>query len=140
MRKAACSSGGMDSSNPRRWRDGQLCHHGDSVCRVFLLFVRSHNSCLTSLVLLTVLLFVPHWRAPHLYPVDESTIPVNIFPGFCSDSVNLCCFLKAQTAEICLQCPIKNVFICVNEDYYLLLMLQPAGNCSNKDSPEQLPW
>jgi hypothetical protein len=29
MRKAAHPSGGVDSSNPRRWRGERLHHHGD---------------------------------------------------------------------------------------------------------------
>jgi hypothetical protein len=41
MRKAAHPSGGMDSSNPRRWRGKQLHHHGDGVCLLFVLFVPS---------------------------------------------------------------------------------------------------
>ena len=32
MRKAAHPSGGMGSSNPRRWRGERLHHHGDRVC------------------------------------------------------------------------------------------------------------
>jgi hypothetical protein len=32
MRKAAHPSGGMESSNPRRWRGEQLHHHGGGVC------------------------------------------------------------------------------------------------------------
>ncbi len=39
--------------------------------RLFVLFVRSHNSWLTSQALLTVLLFIPHWRAPHPESVTE---------------------------------------------------------------------
>jgi hypothetical protein len=31
---AAHSSGGMESSNPRRWRVWQLHYHGDGVCKV----------------------------------------------------------------------------------------------------------
>jgi hypothetical protein len=38
MHKAARPSGGMDSSNPHHWRDGQLCHHGDGVCKVICAF------------------------------------------------------------------------------------------------------
>ena len=41
MRKAAHPSGGMDSSNPRRWRGERLHHHGDGVCLLFVLFVPS---------------------------------------------------------------------------------------------------
>jgi hypothetical protein len=41
MRKAAHPSGGMDSSNPRRWRGKRLHHHGDGVCLLFVLFVPS---------------------------------------------------------------------------------------------------
>jgi hypothetical protein len=41
MRKAAHPSGGMDSSNPRRWRGEQLHHHGDGVCLLLVLFVPS---------------------------------------------------------------------------------------------------
>jgi hypothetical protein len=32
MRKATHPSGGMGSSNPRRWRGKRLHHHGDGVC------------------------------------------------------------------------------------------------------------
>jgi hypothetical protein len=38
MRKAAHPSGGMDSSNPHRWRGERLHHHGDGVCLLFVLF------------------------------------------------------------------------------------------------------
>ncbi len=38
MRKAARPSGGVDSSNLCRWRDGWLCHHGDGVCKVICAF------------------------------------------------------------------------------------------------------
>jgi hypothetical protein len=41
MRKAAHPSGGMDSSNPRRWRGERLHHHGDGVGLLFVLFVPS---------------------------------------------------------------------------------------------------
>jgi hypothetical protein len=41
MRKAARQSGGMDSSNPRRWRGERLHHHGDGVCLLFVLLVPS---------------------------------------------------------------------------------------------------
>ncbi len=65
---------------------------------------------------------------------------MNICPGFCSDPVNVYCFLKAQTAEILWQCPVENVFICVNEDYNPVPVFQQSGNRSNKVSSEQLPW
>ena len=42
MRRAARPLGGLDSSNPRRWRGWRLHHHGDGVCfscLVFVLFV-----------------------------------------------------------------------------------------------------
>ncbi len=89
MRKAAHPSGGMDSSNPCRWRDGRLCNHGDGVCKVICaFFLCSHNLWLTSQGLLMVLLFVPHWRAPHhmcnttyVNNCDEMNriIPITIF-------------------------------------------------------------
>jgi hypothetical protein len=41
MRKAAHPSGGVGSSNPRRWRGERLHHHGDGVCLLFVLFVPS---------------------------------------------------------------------------------------------------
>jgi hypothetical protein len=41
MRKATHPSGGMDSSNTRRWRGERLHHHGDGVCLLFVLFVPS---------------------------------------------------------------------------------------------------
>ena len=37
MRKAARPSGGMESSNPRRWRGEWLHHHGGGVCWLFVL-------------------------------------------------------------------------------------------------------
>jgi hypothetical protein len=83
LRKNMCTdaspSGGMDSSNPRHWRDGRLCHHGDGVWKVICAFcavsqlvtcqsgspyvknVPQHNLKMR----LKVLLKVPHWRAPH---------------------------------------------------------------------------
>jgi hypothetical protein len=36
-RKAARPSGGMESSNPRRWRGERLHHHGGGVCWLFVL-------------------------------------------------------------------------------------------------------
>ncbi len=39
MRRAAHPSGGMDSSNPCRWRGKRLHHHGGDVCCVFVLCV-----------------------------------------------------------------------------------------------------
>jgi hypothetical protein len=41
MLKAAHPSGGMDSSNSRRWRGERLHHHGDGVCLFLVLFVPS---------------------------------------------------------------------------------------------------
>jgi hypothetical protein len=75
----ACPSGGVDSSNSCRWRDGWLCHHGDGVWKVVCAFcavsqlvtcqlgspyvknVSQHNLKMR----LKVLLFVPHWSEPH---------------------------------------------------------------------------
>jgi hypothetical protein len=37
MCKAARPSGGMDSSNPHRWRGERLHHHGGGVCWLFVL-------------------------------------------------------------------------------------------------------
>jgi hypothetical protein len=37
MCKAARPLGGMESSNPRRWRGKQLHHHAGNVCCVFVL-------------------------------------------------------------------------------------------------------
>jgi hypothetical protein len=37
MRKATRPSGGVVSSNPRRWRGEQLHHHGGGVCWLFVL-------------------------------------------------------------------------------------------------------
>jgi hypothetical protein len=37
MRKAACPSGGMDSSDPCRWRGKRIYHHGGAVCWLFVL-------------------------------------------------------------------------------------------------------
>jgi hypothetical protein len=39
MPKATRPLGGVDSSNPRRWRSKRLNHHGDDVCCVFVLCV-----------------------------------------------------------------------------------------------------
>jgi hypothetical protein len=40
MRKAACPSGGMESSNPRRWRGKRLHHPGGDVrCVIVLLWM-----------------------------------------------------------------------------------------------------
>jgi hypothetical protein len=47
MRKAARSSSGIDSSNPRRWRGERLHHHGDGVCLLFVLFVPSRLVVIT---------------------------------------------------------------------------------------------
>ncbi len=75
MRKAACHSDGVDSLNPRRWRGGQLHHHGDGVCWLFTLLWM--DSWCHELVVckkwyknnlkmrLTSLLFDPPRRAPH---------------------------------------------------------------------------
>jgi hypothetical protein len=40
MHKAAHPSGGMDSSNPHRWRGEWLHHHGDGVCLLFVQMCR----------------------------------------------------------------------------------------------------
>ncbi len=37
MRKAARPLGGMESSNPHRWRGERLHHHGGGVCWLFVL-------------------------------------------------------------------------------------------------------
>jgi hypothetical protein len=37
MCKAARPSGGMESSNTRRWRGERLDHHGGGVCWLFVL-------------------------------------------------------------------------------------------------------
>jgi hypothetical protein len=37
MRKAACHSGGVDSSKPRRWKGKHLHHGGGGVCWLFVL-------------------------------------------------------------------------------------------------------
>jgi hypothetical protein len=39
MRKAARPLGGVDSLNPRRWKDERLHHHGDGVCCLFVLLL-----------------------------------------------------------------------------------------------------
>jgi hypothetical protein len=49
MRKAAYPSGGVGSSNPRRWWGERLHHHGDGVCLLFCAFCavssgRRHSS------------------------------------------------------------------------------------------------
>jgi hypothetical protein len=44
MRKAAHPSGGMGSSNPRRWRGEQLHHHGDGDCHVVSAFYAASDS------------------------------------------------------------------------------------------------
>ena len=48
MRKAAHPSGGMGSSNPRRWRGERLHHHGDGVCHVVCAFCVVSDSWLGS--------------------------------------------------------------------------------------------
>jgi len=50
MRKAAHYLGGMDSSNPRRWRGKQLHHHSDGVCLLLVLFVFSSGRLHSSFV------------------------------------------------------------------------------------------
>jgi hypothetical protein len=44
MRMAAHSSGGMESSNPHRWRGERLQHHGDVVCHVVCAFCAVSDS------------------------------------------------------------------------------------------------
>jgi hypothetical protein len=80
MRNAVHPSNGVDLSNQRRLRGERLCHHGDSVWKVVCAFwaVSQLVTCqLGSLyvknvpqhnlkIRLKVLLFVPHWHAPHL--------------------------------------------------------------------------
>jgi hypothetical protein len=76
MRKTARPSGGVVSSNPRRWRGEQLHHHGGGVC--LLLVLLWMDSLRDELIVckkwynnnlkmrLTTLLFDALRRAPHL--------------------------------------------------------------------------
>ncbi len=76
MRKATHPSGGVDSSNPCRWRGERLHHHDGGVCWIFvLLWIDSW--CLKPIVCkkwhknnlkmrLTALLFDPPRHTPHL--------------------------------------------------------------------------
>ncbi len=78
-RKAACHSGSVVSLNPRRWKGERLHHHGGSVCWLFvLLWMDSwHHKLIVCKkwyknnlkMRLTVLLFDPPRRAPHLKAV-----------------------------------------------------------------------
>jgi hypothetical protein len=79
MRKDAHPLGGMDSSNPRRWRDGWLCNQGGGVWKVVcdfcvvsqLMTCQSGSPYVKNVpqhsikMRLKVLLFVPHWHASH---------------------------------------------------------------------------
>ncbi len=81
MRKAACHSDSVDSSNPHRWRGKWLHHHGGGVCWLFvLLWMDSwghklivckkwykHNLKMK----LMALLFDPPRRAPHRYCMNS---------------------------------------------------------------------
>jgi hypothetical protein len=76
MGKAARTLGGMESSNPRRWRGKRLPHNGGDVYFMFLLLwmdskCQELNVCKkwyknNLKMRLTVLLSAPHWLAPYL--------------------------------------------------------------------------
>jgi hypothetical protein len=80
MSKATHHLGSVDSLNPHRWRGKWPCHHGDGVWKVVRAFcaVSQLMTCQSGFLYvknvpqhnlkmrLKVLLFVPHWRAPHL--------------------------------------------------------------------------
>ncbi len=82
MRKAACHSDCMDSSNPHRWRGKRLHHHGGGVCWLFVLLWM--DSLRHELIVctkwyknnlkmrLTALLFDPRRRAPCHRPVGPN--------------------------------------------------------------------
>ena len=84
MRKAAHHSDGVDSSNPRRWRDAvMLHHHGGGVCWLFVL-LRMDSWCHKLIVCkiwyknnpkegLKTLLCAPPRRAPHHRPFTLPT-------------------------------------------------------------------
>jgi hypothetical protein len=77
MRKAAQPPGGVDSSNPCRWRDGWLHHHGCGVywigCVVWMdsgrheLIVCKKRYKNNLKMRLTVLLSDPPTHAPYLF-------------------------------------------------------------------------
>ncbi len=77
MRKATHHLDGVDSLNPRRWRGKRLNHHGEGVCWLFVLLWMD-SWCHELIVCekwyknnlkmrLTVLLFDPPRRVPHLH-------------------------------------------------------------------------
>ncbi len=76
MRKAARPLGGVDSLNPRRWKDERLHHHGDGVCCLFVLLLMDswrHELIVCKIwyknnldMRLTALLFDPPTGAPYL--------------------------------------------------------------------------
>ena len=68
MRKAAHPSGGMGSSNPRRWRGERLHHHGDGVCHVVCAFCVVFDSWLVSRTRRTYILEVSQSGPPRLAP------------------------------------------------------------------------
>ena len=68
MRKAAHPSGGMDSSNPRRWRGERLHHHGDGVCHVVCAFCAVSDLRLVSRTRQTYILEVLQSGPPRLAP------------------------------------------------------------------------
>ncbi len=72
MFKAALPLGGMESSNPRCWRDKRLHHHGGDVrCVLVLLWMDSELNkckkwCKNNLMMrLMALLSAPCWCAPY---------------------------------------------------------------------------
>ena len=71
MRKATHPSGGMGSSNPRRWRGERLHHHGDGVCHVVCAFCAVSDSWLVSCTRHTYL----HFRGVTKWPTQACTIP-----------------------------------------------------------------
>ena len=68
MSKTAHPSGGMGSSNPRRWRGEQLQHHGDVVYHVVCAFCAVSDSWLVSHTHRTYFLEVLQSEPPRLAP------------------------------------------------------------------------
>ena len=79
MRKAAHPSGGMGSSNPRRWRGERLHHHGDVVCHVVCAFCAVSDSLLVSRTRRTYILEVSQSSPPRLPPYHKPSTVIHNF-------------------------------------------------------------
>ena len=138
MRKAAHPSGGMDSSNPHRWRGEQLHHHGDGVCLLFVLFCavssdRRHSSYVDKYEsnLLKVGLLMKQSVPPRLAPYASSSTATTTITSPSSSSPPAPANKKRKLNE-----GASNIDVSSNDDYpHLLRALGKEENGFNPADP-----